>query len=233
MDSSAAGQAKAIDLEAEPPFRVGGASIDPVSREAEYAGGQERLQPQTLKVLVALTRRRNQVVTRHELVDCCWDGRIVGDDVINRCISLLRDFAERAGGFSIETVPKTGYRLVEAEAGSKGWSRRWLAAIGAMLLAAVAAIAVWWPSTGPNATTVAVIAPDRSRITQELSRSLLTRLGSLQAAKTDSMKLVGLAERSGSDADLIFEVSGTSNRGTTEANVVLLAGKDRSVLWSK
>src|SRR5687767_14793364 len=120
MDRPAARQSLAIDLETEPPFRVGGASIDPVSREAEYAGGHERLQPQTLKVLVVLARHRNQVVTRSVLVDCCWDGRIVGEDVINRCVSLLRDFAERAGGFSIETVPKTGYRLVEAETGGKG-----------------------------------------------------------------------------------------------------------------
>ena len=87
----------AIDLEREPPFRVGGATIDPVSRDSKYADGQERLQPQTLKVLVALTRRRNQVVTRSELVDDCWDGKIIGDDVINRCISMLRHFAERAG----------------------------------------------------------------------------------------------------------------------------------------
>lgn len=95
------------------PFKVGRASVDPVSRDASWPGGQERLQPQTLKVLVTLVSRRGDVVTRDELVQLCWDGRIVGDDVINRSISLLRHFAERAGGFAIETVPRTGYRLVE------------------------------------------------------------------------------------------------------------------------
>ena len=68
MDRPIARQALAIDLEKEPPFRVGGAAIDPVSRNAEYPGGNERMQPQTLKVLIALARRRNEVVTRHELV---------------------------------------------------------------------------------------------------------------------------------------------------------------------
>ena len=34
------------------PFRVGGATVDPISREASWPGGKERLQPQTLKVLV-------------------------------------------------------------------------------------------------------------------------------------------------------------------------------------
>jgi len=231
MDRPTARLRLAIDLETEPPFRVGGATIDSISRNAEYPGGNERLQPQTLKVLVALARRRNQVVTRSELVECCWDGRIVGDDVINRCISLLRDFAERAGGFAIETVPKSGYRLVEAGTESKALPRRWLAAAAAILLAMAGAIAFWWwPLPGPNATTVAVTPADQSRIAQLLSHGLLTRLGGLQAAKDNSMRLVGQA---GGKADLIFEVSGTSNGRQTEANIVLLSGKDRSVLWSK
>ena len=186
-----------------------------------------------LEVLVALARHRNQVVTRSELVDCCWDGRIVGDDVINRCVSLLRDFAERAGNFSIETVPKTGYRLVEAEAGGGTWPYRWLAAAAAILLVAVAAIALWWPASQPAATTVAVTAADGTKVAQDLSRGLLTRLGSLQAAKNNSMRLVGTAGPSGDKPDLIFEVSGTNSNSATEANIVLLSGRDRSVLWSK
>ena len=223
----------AIDLESEPPFEVGGAAIDPVSREARYAGGQERLQPQTLKVLIALTRRRNDVVTRSELVERCWDGKIIGDDVINRSILMLRQFAERAGGFSIKTVPKTGYRLVDSSAG-KALPRRGLAiAAGALLLAAAATTAMLWPAAEPDATTVAVTAADGSRIAENLSRDLLTRLGSLRAAKTNSMRLVGPAETSGDKADLMFEVSGTAGGGATEANIVLLSGEDRSVLWSK
>ncbi len=223
----------AIDLESEPPFRVGGATIDPVSREAKYAEGQERLQPQTLKVLIALARRRNQVVTRSELVDACWDGKIIGDDVINRSILMLRQFAERAGGFTIETVPKTGYRLVAAGTDGKAGLHRWLVAVAAFVLVITAAIGLWWRSAEPNATTVAVIAADGSRVTQELSRSLLTRLGGLQAAKNNSMRLVGPAGQSGGKADLIFEVSGNSGARATEANIVLLSGKERSVLWSK
>ncbi|HVF36667.1 MAG TPA: winged helix-turn-helix domain-containing protein [Sphingomicrobium sp.] len=233
MDHPAASKALAIDLEAEPPLRLGGAVIDPISRNAEYQGGSERLQPQTLKVLVALARRRNQVVTRSELIDCCWDSRIVGDDVINRAILMLRHFAERAGGFSIETVPKSGYRLVETARGGMVRAPYWLAVAGAILIVAGAALALWWPSPGRNSTTIAVIAADGSQATGELSRGLLTRLGSLRAAKTDSMKLVGMTGKSASDADLIFEVSGTANGRETEANLVLLEGKDRSLLWSK
>jgi DNA-binding winged helix-turn-helix (wHTH) protein/tetratricopeptide (TPR) repeat protein len=223
----------AIDLESEPPLGVGGATIDPVSREAKYPSGQERLTPQTLKVLIALARRRNQVVTRSELVDACWDGKIIGDDVISRSILMLRQFAERAGGFTIETIPKAGYRLIAAGTGRKAVSRRWLVAVAAIVLAIAAAIGLWWRSSEPNATTVAIIAADGSRVTQQLSRGLLSRLGGIQAAKNNSMRLVGLAGQSSNKADLIFEVSGTSGARATEANIVLLSGKDRSVLWSK
>ena len=223
----------AIDLEREPPFRIGGATIDPVSRDAKYADGQERLQPQTLKVLVALARRRNQVVTRSELVDDCWDGKIIGDDVINRCISMLRHFAERAGEFSIETVPKSGYRLVEASGGARPLPRLWLVAGAAALLVVAAAIGFSLRSAEAPGTTVAVTAADGSKLAQELSRSLLTRLGSLHAAKTSALRLVGPADQSGNKADLVLEVSGLTSGGATQANIVLLSGRDGSLLWSK
>lgn len=239
MDRPTARRALAIDLESEPPFRVGGAAIDPVSRNAEYPGGNERLQPQTLKVLIALARRRNEVVTRSELVDSCWDGRVVGDDVINRSIQLLRQFAERAGGISIETVPKTGYRLIETGSGRKRWpyQKLWqhqrLLVAAAILLVMGGAIAFLLRSADPKVTTVAVTAIDGSKVGQQLSHSLLTRLGSLRAAKTNALRLVGSGDQAGGKADLIFEVSGMTNGRVTEANLVLLARQDRSVLWSK
>jgi len=125
------------------PFRVGRATIDPVSRDADWPGGHERLQPQMLKVLITLVSARGEVVTRDELVQLCWDGRIVGDDVINRSISLLRHFAERAGGFEIETVPRVGYRLIEGapEAAARP-RRRWMAA-GAVVVLGLVGLTGW------------------------------------------------------------------------------------------
>ncbi|HEX3676651.1 MAG TPA: winged helix-turn-helix domain-containing protein, partial [Sphingomicrobium sp.] len=127
-----------IELATEIPFEIGCASIDPLSREAEFENGRERLQPQNLKVLIALVRRKGSVVTRDQLVEQCWGTRFVGDDVINRSISALRRFAQRAGGFEIETVPRSGYRLVEA-AKTESKRARWaIAAISAALLISAA-----------------------------------------------------------------------------------------------
>lgn len=132
-----------IDLSSEAPFRLGVARIDPVSHEASFNGSTERLQPQNLKVLVALAQKRRLVVTREELIRRCWDGRFIGDDVINRAISNLRQFAERAGGFEIETVPRLGYRVVETT--SRPLLPRRMSIVFAMVIvAAAAALAATW-----------------------------------------------------------------------------------------
>jgi len=65
-------------------------------------------------VLVALARRRGPVVSRDDLIDCCWGGRTVGEDAINRCIAAIRKLSEAHGGFLITTVPRVGYRLDES-----------------------------------------------------------------------------------------------------------------------
>ena len=137
------------------PFTIGEATVDPVSREASWPSGKERLQPQTLKVLVALVSRRGEVVTRDELVELCWDGRAVSDDVINRAILLLRHLAERAGGFAIETVPRTGYRLMEnGKSTSSGNSthRRGLIVGAVAATVAIAGLAGWATLKRPPAS---------------------------------------------------------------------------------
>lgn len=113
MDFPTSTGSRRVDLTDEPPFELGRAKIDPPAHEITIGGLSERLQPQPLKVLIALRDKSGLVVTRDELIDRCWDGRVVGEDVLNRCVSVLRRVAERGGGFKIETVPKAGYRLLE------------------------------------------------------------------------------------------------------------------------
>lgn len=134
MDRAISLEARRIDLSIELPFLLGRAKIDPSAHEITIGRKSERMQPQTLKVLVALHDKRGQVVTREELVDRCWDGRIVGEDVINRCILLLRRFADESRGFRIETVPRAGYRLIETAASTAPTRRRWAITASAAVL---------------------------------------------------------------------------------------------------
>ena len=100
----------------------------------------------------------------------------------------------------------------------------------AFLLAGVFAA---WKMVGSNGgiPTVAVAAADPAPATANLARELLVMLGSLQAVKGDSMRLVENDAKAARNADLIFELSANSRQ--PEANLVLLHGKDRSILWSK
>src|SRR5690348_8030386 len=104
-----------IRLAAEPAFALGGLSVAPPTREVRWADGTRTLEPRVMQVLIALAQGAGAVVGRHELISRCWDGRVVGDNAINRVISVLRQLAADTGTFRLETVTKVGYRLVAAD----------------------------------------------------------------------------------------------------------------------
>jgi DNA-binding winged helix-turn-helix (wHTH) protein/Tfp pilus assembly protein PilF len=102
-----------VDLAHERPFVIGGIRVDPPTRQLIAGDQQQTLEPKVMQVLVALFRAEGAVVSRDELIDWCWDGRIVGDDALNRVIGRIRSLAAgiAAGSFSVETIPRVGYRL--------------------------------------------------------------------------------------------------------------------------
>lgn len=106
-----------ITLAHEPDFRLGKVCIRPALRQLQADDGRDRVvEPRVMQVLVALGRTPGTILTRDELVTACWDGRIVGDDAINRVMSKLRQLAAGIGrdSFQVETIAKVGYRLMEA-----------------------------------------------------------------------------------------------------------------------
>ncbi len=106
-----------IDLARVAPFRLGPLTVEPALRQVTSVRS-ETLEPRVMQVLVALVRAEGGIVSRDDLVRQCWEGRIVGDDSVNRVISRLRRLAEESGGgsFRIETITKVGYRLVGSAA---------------------------------------------------------------------------------------------------------------------
>jgi DNA-binding winged helix-turn-helix (wHTH) protein/CheY-like chemotaxis protein len=73
-----------------------------------------RLEPKAMDVLCLLARRAGQTVSRDELLDQAWQGRVVVEGTLSRIILSLRQALgddARAPKF-IETVPKRGYRLL-------------------------------------------------------------------------------------------------------------------------
>ncbi|HEY1753689.1 MAG TPA: winged helix-turn-helix domain-containing protein [Caulobacteraceae bacterium] len=144
-----------IDLAAEPDFSLGSLRLSPSARELRWTDGRESVQPRVMQALVCLARAEGAVVSRDELIRRCWGGRIVGEDAINRCIAKARQLAEVAGepAFTIETIPRVGYRLrcdsappsapaAGEPARAGGRARPWRLAAAAVLLLAGAA-GVW------------------------------------------------------------------------------------------
>lgn len=102
------------DLAARQEFQLGEAAVSPATRLVRGPGGQAELEPRIMQVLVVLADAAGTVVTRETLFDRCWGNAYVGDDSLNRAIAGVRRVAKdvAAGSFEVETVPRTGYRLV-------------------------------------------------------------------------------------------------------------------------
>jgi DNA-binding winged helix-turn-helix (wHTH) protein len=107
-----------VDLVKEPRFRIGVLAIDPSRCKIGTADGVERsIEPKLLRVLLLLYRKRNTPVSRNELLACCWGGRFVSGDAIERVIAKLRKLVSELapGSFRIITISKIGYELVIEE----------------------------------------------------------------------------------------------------------------------
>ncbi|MFZ5748353.1 MAG: winged helix-turn-helix domain-containing protein [Pseudomonadota bacterium] len=104
-----------IDLAHAADFRIGPIVVRPSLRQiVRDDGAQEVIEPRVMQVLVALAEAQGGILSRADLTERCWDGRIVGEDAINRVLSRLRRVSAGigAGAFHVETLTKVGYRLV-------------------------------------------------------------------------------------------------------------------------
>jgi len=105
-----------IDLAREADFPLGRFEVSPSLSKVRINGQSEAVEPRVMQALVALAQRNGQVVSRDELIERCWAARAVSEDAVQRCIAKVRKISELdpTGSFSIETIPRIGYQLVEA-----------------------------------------------------------------------------------------------------------------------
>ncbi len=83
-------------------------------RRDQHAADPVRIEPRVMAVLTCLARHVGEVVTRDELCAEVWGGRVVSDEALSRCISLLRHVLaddSREPRF-IRTIARIGYTLV-------------------------------------------------------------------------------------------------------------------------
>ena len=182
-----------IALAHEAPFRLGEIEVLPATRSVTADGQQEIVEPRVMQVLVALARAEGAVVSRDDLIVMCWEGRIVGDDAINRVLSRLRRLAEGIGGhsFVVETVTRVGYRLRltdggkinvgNGESAGGALSRRVVVGSAAAGLAVIGA--AMFLGRNPDADPSAGPGPEIEALMRQaqLARTQATREGQNQA----------------------------------------------------
>ena len=143
------------DLASRPDFQLGQVVVSPSRRSIRGPGGDALVEPRVMQVLVVLAEAVGNVVTRDILFQRCWGSPTVGDDSLNRAIAGARRIASGVArnSFTIENIPRTGYRLTEsggsqdvlengAEEDRGAVDRRWFVA-GGLALAAAGGFAVW------------------------------------------------------------------------------------------
>jgi DNA-binding winged helix-turn-helix (wHTH) protein/TolB-like protein len=107
------------NLAQEPDFELGGVCISPsaglMSRDALVV----RVEPRVMQVFLTLVRAEHHTVSRDQLIETCWDGRIVTDNAISRALAELRGIARQfePPPFVVHTIPKVGFRLEAAQPG--------------------------------------------------------------------------------------------------------------------
>lgn len=93
---------------------VGRWLADPVADTLTLDGRTVKLEPRTMRLLVALAARPGEVCSGQDLLDKVWAGVIVTDQSLYQAIGELRSVlkADTTTGEFIVTVPRKGYRLV-------------------------------------------------------------------------------------------------------------------------
>lgn len=100
---------------APPPglWRFGDAVLDEQQASLHVGGVQVALDRSSHDVLLALLRHSGEVVTKEELLEAGWPGRVVSENSLAKAVSRLRQ-ALGAQGQGLRAVHGYGYRLAAA-----------------------------------------------------------------------------------------------------------------------
>lgn len=92
-------------------YRFGAAEFDEASFELRVGGLVVELERRPLEVLSLLLRHAGEVVTKEELLDTVWQGRITVENVLANAITKLRKGLGETLSGQIRTQARIGYRF--------------------------------------------------------------------------------------------------------------------------
>ena len=92
-------------------WRFGPFELDETRRELRREGDLLAIEPKPLNMLMLLLRHPGELVTKGELLDALWTGRMVNEAVVGNCISSVREVLGELGASWLKTVHGFGYRF--------------------------------------------------------------------------------------------------------------------------
>lgn len=240
-----------------PKYKIGGFTFTPERNELAGFGQTHRLEDRASRVLEHLCQNAGEVISKEALIENVWEGRHLSEQSVPVVISNLRKTFSEGGatGEVIETIPKRGYRIVEAKAifGEKARPiQRWFGVAAAIVTAV--ALGIFFLQGGESeARKPGIILTlndiqngtgDETKMAQVIAMS---EAGSHFLSQAQGILLIrhwwnieaddptgGIFERYGDDAP-IYHVSGTLFQEGDQLQVTLFLNNPKTdeVLWSE
>lgn len=209
-------------------YRFGSFTLDSARRELSRDGAEIAVEPQVFDLLRVLIERRDRVVSRDDLLEAVWNGRIVSEATLGSRINAARTAIGDTGTEQrwIRTLPRKGVRFVGAvrEAASK--------VSPGIAPEDVAEPGVTW-RTGPRLPAVAVLPftnmsadPEQAYFADGITEEIITALsrvsGLFVIARNSTFTYRGAAidvRRVGQELGVGYVVAGSVRRGGSRLRI--------------
>lgn len=95
-------------------WKFGELELDEASLELRRGDQVVSMERKPLELLMLLLRHPGEVLTKDEILDAIWEGRVLSESVLTKCVAKLRHSLGDESQTLVKTVHGYGYRLMAA-----------------------------------------------------------------------------------------------------------------------
>ena len=214
----------------------GECAIDVERRELRRAGEPVHVEPQVFDLILYLIRNRDRVVSKDQLLEAVWQGRIVSDSALSTRINAARQAIGDSGEVQkfIQTLARRGFRFIGAVE----------EAISANAVASDALSRTAQPAERPSIAVLPFDNPggaaDESYFAEGMAEALITSLSHIRwltvIARSSSFAFKGRgmdAQRIGGELNVRYLLEGSVRRaqGRIRITAQLIEAETGRHLW--